>query len=86
MALNFNIFIVKGRFKMKKIRITLTNTNYTKQAETPINVNREQFELLKALIQTIEDDLYKANAAYVEIEGILDGPVKLTITEYEKAA
>jgi len=71
---------------VKKIRVTLTDTNYTKQAATPINLNKEQFELLKTLIQKVEDDLYKANAAYVEIEGILDDPVKLTITEYEKVA
>jgi hypothetical protein len=84
--MDLNIFVAKGRLKMKKIRVTLTDTNYTKQAVTPINLNKEQFELLKTLIQKVEDDLYKANAAYVEIEGILDDPVKLTITEYEKAA
>jgi hypothetical protein len=84
--MNFNIFEVKGRLKMKKIRVTLTDTNYTKQAITPINLNKEQFELLKTLIQKVEDDLYKANAAFIEIEGILEDPVKLTITEYEKAA
>jgi hypothetical protein len=71
---------------MKKIKLTLTDTNYSKQAETPINMNQKQFEQFKALIQKIEDDLFISRAAYVEIEGILDDPIKLTVTEYEHAA
>jgi hypothetical protein len=71
---------------MKEIKITLSNTNYTQQASTKISINRDQHELLKTLIQKIEDGLYRERAAFVDIEGILDKPITLTITEYEQAA
>ena len=71
---------------MKNIKISLSDTNYTEQAAIDINLNREQFELFKSLIQKVEYGLYKQRAAFMAIEGLLDDPVKLTITDYEQSA
>lgn len=71
---------------MKNINISLSNTNYTRQVDTDIAIKKEQFEVLKSLVQKIEDGLFKENAAYIAIDGLLDRQVKLTITEYERSA
>ena len=71
---------------MKEIKITLSNTNYTRQASTTITLNHGQFEQLKTPVQKIEDGLFHERAAFVDIEGILTKPITLTVTEYEQAA
>lgn len=70
---------------MKNINITLSNTNYTEQAVTGINLNREQFELFRSLIQKIEGGLYEEDSAYISIDGLLGDTIKLRITEYENS-
>ena len=70
---------------MKNIKISLSDTNYTEQAATDINLNCKQFELFKSLIQKVEYGLSEQRAAFMAIEGLLDDPVKLTITDYEQS-
>ncbi len=68
---------------MKNINITLTDTNYTEQANTDLELDLGEFELLKKMIQKIEDRLYEQRATYIGIKGLLKNPVKLTVTEFE---
>jgi hypothetical protein len=68
---------------MKNVRITLSDTNYTAKAVTEMNLKSKDFELLKSLIKKMEDGLYGESASFMAIEGLLDVPVKLTITECE---
>jgi hypothetical protein len=68
---------------MKNVRITLSDTNYTAKAVTEMNLKSKDFELLKSLIEKMEDGLYGESASFMAIEGLLDVPVKLTITECE---
>ena len=70
---------------MKNIKISLSDTNYTEQAAAEINLNRKQYELLKSLIRKVEYGLFVQRAAFMAIEGLLDDPVKLTITDYEQS-
>ncbi|MFC1859787.1 hypothetical protein ACFL9U_17415 [Thermodesulfobacteriota bacterium] len=70
---------------MKNINITLSDTNYTEQAVTGINLDRDQFELFRALIQKIEGGLYAEDSAYISIDGLLGDTIKLRITEYENS-
>ena len=70
---------------MKIINIILSDTNYTHQAATGIELKREQFDVLKTLFQKIEAGLYEEDSAYIAVDGLLDKPVKLTITEFEQA-
>lgn len=70
---------------MKNINITLSDTNYTEQAKSVMALNAEEFELLKKLVQKVEGRLFEQRAAYIGIEGLLNDPVKLTITEFEKS-
>ena len=69
---------------MKNINISLSDTNYTRKASTDIAIEKEQFEVLKSLVQKIEDGLFRENAAYLAIDGLTDRQIKLTITEYEQ--
>jgi hypothetical protein len=70
---------------MKNVRITLSDTNYTATAVTEMNLKSREYELLKSLIKKMEDGLYKESASFMAIEGLMDAPVKLTITECEHA-
>ena len=69
---------------MKNINISLSDTNYTRKASTDIDIKKEQLEILKSLVQKIEDGLFRENAAYLSIDGLTDKQIKLTITEYEQ--
>jgi len=69
---------------MKNINISLSDTNYTHKASTDIDIKKEQLEILKSLVQKIEDGLFRENAAYLSINGLTDKQIKLTITEYEQ--
>ena len=70
---------------MKNINITLTDTNYTEQAKTNLELDFGEFELFKKMIQKIEDRLYEQRATYIGITGLFNNPVKLTVTEYEES-
>jgi hypothetical protein len=70
---------------MKNVRITLSDTNYTAKAVTEMNLKSKDFELLKSLIKKMEDGLYGESASFMAIEGLMDVPVRLTITECEHA-
>jgi hypothetical protein len=68
---------------MKTINISVSNTNFTSQDQTDLQLDKETCDLLKHLVQKIEERLYEEHAAYMEIEGLLGNSVKLTITEYD---
>jgi hypothetical protein len=68
---------------MKNLKITLSDTNYTARAVTEMNLKGKEYELLKSLINKMRDGLYKESASFMSIEGLMDVPVKLTITECE---
>ena len=70
---------------MKNINITLTDTNYTEQAKTDLELDLGEFELFKKMIQKLVEGLYMQRATYIGIKGLLKNPVKLTVTEYEES-
>ena len=70
---------------MKNVKITLSDTNHTARAVTEMNLKSKEYELLKSLIKKMEDGLYGESASFMAIEGLMDVPVKLTITECEHA-
>jgi hypothetical protein len=70
---------------VRNVNITLSDTNYTEQAKTVMALNAEEFELFKKLVQKVEGGLFEQQSAYIGIEGLLEDPVKLTITEFEKS-
>lgn len=70
---------------MKNVRITLSDTNYTARAVSEMNLKSKEYELLRSLINKMRDGLYEESASFMAIEGLMDVPVKLTITECEHA-
>lgn len=68
---------------MRQINITLSDTNYTEQANTELTLNPVQAKMLKELVRIIEGGLYEQRAAYIGIEGLFKDSVKLAITEIE---
>ena len=68
---------------MKNINIRLSDTNYTEQAATLINLDPEQFKLFRLLIQKVEEGLSKEDSAYISIGGLSENKIKLRIIEYE---
>jgi hypothetical protein len=69
---------------MEQISLSLTNTNYTQKAKMDFSLDKQNYEQFKQLIQEIEKGLNEQWAAFVEIQGLSDGPVRLTVTEYEQ--
>jgi benzoyl-CoA reductase/2-hydroxyglutaryl-CoA dehydratase subunit BcrC/BadD/HgdB len=69
---------------MEHISVSLSNTNYTQKAEIDFNLDDETYDRFNGLIQEIEKGLNEQWAAFVEIQGLSVGPVRLTITEYEQ--
>lgn len=66
---------------MKRIHLTLSDTNYTERAKTNLQLNPAQFQMFRELVEKIEGGLYEQRAAYMGIEGLFDDSVTLTITE-----
>jgi hypothetical protein len=66
---------------MKALTISLSN-NYTNQAAMNLTLNNGDFELLKNLVQKIEDGLYTDSENHLIIEGLSSNPIRLTISDY----
>jgi benzoyl-CoA reductase/2-hydroxyglutaryl-CoA dehydratase subunit BcrC/BadD/HgdB len=67
---------------MKNISLTLSDNNQTVQAQANVNLDDSQNDTLKKLVSEIEEDLFTQGAVHLSIEGLLDKPVVLTVTEY----
>ena len=65
---------------MKAVTISLSN-NYTEQAAMNLTLNNGDLELLRNLVQKIEDGLYTDSENHLIIEGLTSSPVRLTISD-----
>jgi hypothetical protein len=68
---------------MKDISFSVSDNNYTIQAETKVSLDGNQDDTLKKLVHEIERGLFTEKAQYLCIDGLLNKRVVLTITEYE---
>ena len=66
---------------MGNISFSLADNNYSTQGQTRVSLNSNQEHTLQELVREIERRLFKQNAQYLCIDGLLKKRVVLTITE-----
>lgn len=68
---------------MKNVKFTLVDNNFTSLNKAEIAFNSEEIEKLKALLCKLGDGLMAEHSRHLCIEGLVNTPIDLTITDYE---
>jgi hypothetical protein len=68
---------------MKKIRISLVNSDRVVQATKDLNDNESDDHSMASFLQQIREELVTGETAYLEIQGIQKDPVTFAISQFE---
>lgn len=66
---------------MKKLTLTLRDTNHTTKATAGLTLSGEQAEALAALLAQAKSGLFFEHAAHLDIKGLGRGVVSLNVAE-----
>lgn len=67
---------------MKKVKVSLLDNDYVVHAVTELPAQREENPLLD-LIRHLEEDFIHGEKAYLEIEGLEKGLIKLEVSQLD---
>jgi hypothetical protein len=66
---------------MKHIKLSLIDTDQTVQAMTDLNINDKEVKHFSKFVEQLKEELVTGQTAFLEIEGVLNKPVVISLAE-----
>jgi hypothetical protein len=66
---------------MKHIKLSLIDTDQAVQAMTDLNINDKEDKNFSKFVEQLKEELVTGQTAFLEIEGLLNKPVVISLAE-----